>query len=92
MTRLSLTGSSRYAERIVKGASRPVPAHDVIARLVVLGVDLERAQAGVRLAVTVGRLVHIDDCLRLPDPGGRELASTDLDARTPPAPHGEKHL
>ena len=58
---LSLTATSRLAERCIRLAGEPMLVSDLIARLESLDVDTERAQAGVRLAVTVGRLEAIED-------------------------------
>jgi hypothetical protein len=73
MTVLSLVAIGRLAERHLRQADQPVPVEQVVRWLVdAFAVDLDRAQAGVRLAVTVGRLEAIGDndgrpCLQLPN-------------------------
>jgi len=72
MTVLSLTAVSRLAERRVRQASRPVPVEAVVAWLVnAIGVQDDRARAGIRLATIVGRLQIVTDdeqhrCLAVP--------------------------
>jgi len=64
---LSLPAAGRLAERIVHDAGAPVTSEQIVTRLEALDIDTERAQAGIRLAVTVGRLEAISgDCLRIP--------------------------
>jgi hypothetical protein len=69
---LSLTAACRLAERIVRQAGQPVPVEQLVSWLEGLEVDVDRAQASIRLAVTVGRLDAVTDddgvaCIRLPD-------------------------
>ena len=72
MTILSLVAVARLAERHVRQAGQPVPVEHVVHWLVdSVGVEEDRARAGVRLAVVVCRLEGTTDedgraCLRLP--------------------------
>lgn len=65
---LSLTATSRLAERCVRVEGGAVPVDQLVASLASLDVDVERAQAGIRLAVTVGRLEAVAD-----EHGGSQL-------------------
>jgi hypothetical protein len=73
MTVLSVVAVGRLAERHVRQPGEPVPVEHVVRWLVdSLGVADDRAHAGARLAVTVGRLEAIEDsngrpCLCLPN-------------------------
>ena len=72
-TVLSLPAVGRLAQRHVRQATQPVPVEDVVAWLVnAIGLQDDRARAGVRLAEIVGRLAAVTDdeqrpCLRIPD-------------------------
>ncbi len=76
---LSIVAVGRLAERRVRQAGDALPVEDVVSWLVdSVGVQDDRARAGVRLATIVGRLEPVKDdngrpCLRIPDP--REAAA-----------------
>jgi hypothetical protein len=68
---LSIVACGRLAERLVRQAGQPVPVEEVAARLGSYGIDVDRARAGVQLAVIVGRLEGSADedgntCVRVP--------------------------
>jgi hypothetical protein len=68
---LSLTATSRLAERAVRQAGQTVPVEELVTQLVNLDVEEDRARAGVRLAEIAGRLEVVTDdqdrpCIRLP--------------------------
>ncbi len=73
MTRvLSIVAVGRLAARHVRQVGQALPVDDVVQWLVdSSGVQDDRARAGVRLAVVVGRLEAEDHdgqpCLRIPD-------------------------
>ncbi|MBA2512783.1 MAG: hypothetical protein H0V26_00410 [Solirubrobacterales bacterium] len=73
MTILSVVAVGRLAERRVRQAGQAVPVEDVVRWLVdSVGVQDDRARAGVRLASIVCRLEATTDdeqrpCLRIPD-------------------------
>lgn len=72
VTVLSVVAVCRLAERHVRHAGgEPVPVERVVAWLEAHDIDTERARAGCRLSVTVGRLEDAKDaegrpCLRAP--------------------------
>ena len=72
MTVLSIVAVARLAERRVRQAAKPLLVEDVVRWLRdSVGVEEDRARAGVRLAVVVCRLEGTTDeadgaCLRLP--------------------------
>ncbi len=75
----TIVAVGRLAERRVRQAGQPVPTEDVVRWLIEsVGVQDDRARAGIRLAVIVARIETVtgDDqrpCLRIPDP--REAAA-----------------
>ena len=79
MTVLSVVAVGRLTERHVREAGQPVPVEEVVRWLVdAVGVADDRARAGVRLAVTVGRLettTDDDDRPSLRIPTEREAAA-----------------
>lgn len=60
---LSLTATSRLAERCIRMAGEPMLVSDLIARLESLDVDTERAQAGIRLASSRSTAATLRSCL-----------------------------
>jgi len=61
MAVLSLTAVSRLAERRVPQANQPVPVEEVVAWLInAIGVQDDRARAGIRLGTIIGRLEQIE--------------------------------
>jgi hypothetical protein len=68
---LSIVACGSPAELLVRQAGQPVPVEEVAARLGSYGIDVDRARAGVQLAVIVGRLEGSADedgntCVRVP--------------------------
>jgi hypothetical protein len=69
---LSIFAVGRLAERRCREAGEPVPVEAVVSWLVeAVGVQDDRARAGVRLAPFVGRLEGVADdegqpCLQIP--------------------------
>jgi hypothetical protein len=61
VTQLSLTAIGRLAEREVRQAGGVLAEHEVLARLRDHDVDPDRARAGLRLALTVGRVIEAED-------------------------------
>jgi len=59
-TILSVVAVGRLAERSVRQAGEPVVVEQVLDSLVSLGVAVDRAEAGIRLATTIGRLESIE--------------------------------
>lgn len=73
MTRiLSIIAVGKLAERRCRELARPVSIDELVAWLESCEVDVDRAHAGVRLAVYVARLDAVTDdegraCVKLPE-------------------------
>ena len=67
---MSLTATSRLAERHCREQGQAIPAQELLAWLATQGIDAERAHAGITFAVTVGRLETFQD------PNGRPYLRT----------------
>ncbi len=66
MSILSLPAIARLAERHVRQHGQPIPRGQLVKSLEMLDVERTRADAGVRLATTVGRLVDTPNGLAIP--------------------------
>ncbi len=65
-TILSLPAVGRLAERYCRQHGQPVPRADLLKQLVLVDIPPDRADAGIRLAVTVGRLVDTPAGIAIP--------------------------
>jgi hypothetical protein len=68
---LSIVACGRLAERHCRKARAPIPIEQLVRMLEAHDVLTDRAQASIRLAVTIGRLEAVTDddgraCVRLP--------------------------
>ena len=68
---LSIVACGRLCERACRQAAAPVPIADFVAMLEAHDVLTDRAEASIRLAVTIGRLEALTDdegqpCVRIP--------------------------
>ena len=71
---LSIVACGRLAERHCRKAGQPLPVEQLVRMLEAHDVLTDRAQASIRLAVTVGRLDAVTDregrqCVQIPDRG-----------------------
>lgn len=66
MTILSLPAVGRVAERHLRQHGQPIPREQLVAWLDSIDVAPERAKAGLRLAITCGRLVDTPNGLTIP--------------------------
>ena len=66
MTILSLPAIGRLAERHVRQHGQPIPRAALVKWLRSIDVPDDRADAGVRLAITVGRLVDTPSGIAIP--------------------------
>jgi len=66
MTILSLPAVGRVAERRLRQHGQPMPQAELVKWLGTIDVAHERALAGIRLAVTIGRLVDTPNGIAIP--------------------------
>jgi hypothetical protein len=66
MSILSLPAVARLAERHCRQHRQPIPRAELLKSLEALGVERSRAEAGVRLATTCGRLIDTPSGLAIP--------------------------
>jgi hypothetical protein len=72
---LSIVACGRLAERHCRKTGEPVPVEQLVHMLEAHDVLTDRAEASIRLAVTIGRLDAVTDdegrqCVTLPDARG----------------------
>ncbi len=66
MSILSLPAIGRLAERYCRQHGQPIPRAELVKQLASVDVPPDRADAGIRLAVTVGRLVDTPAGIAIP--------------------------
>ena len=66
MSILSVPACARLAERHVRQHGQPIARAALVKSLEALDVERSRAEAGVRLAVTTGRIVDAPNGLAIP--------------------------
>jgi len=66
MTVLSLPAVGRVVERHLRQHGQPMPRADLVKWLGTIDVQPERALAGIRLAIIVGRLVDTPNGIAIP--------------------------
>ncbi len=66
MTILSLPAVGRLAERHLRQHGQPIPRAQLIKALEAIDVPDDRAAAGIRLAITIGRLADTPAGIAIP--------------------------